>query len=91
MYSEIKPNTAEKQALASSLFRQTLKDNPRLSRDACWTKVREANPKLFGDLQAADWMEEDRAAEQEKAPTATAENASQGQTILCVGGFWNPL
>jgi hypothetical protein len=92
MYSEIKPNTAEKQELARRALVQTLKDNPKLSMQACWDKTKGANPQLFGDLQAADWMEEDRAEEQEKAEsTASAENASQGQSILCVGGFFNPL
>jgi hypothetical protein len=82
MYSEIKPNTAEKQELARRKLVQTLKDNPKLSIKACWDKTREANPQLFGDLQAADWIEEDRAEEQEKAQTATAANASQGKLIL---------
>jgi hypothetical protein len=91
MYSEIKPNTPEKQELARQRLVQTLKANPKLSMKACWDKTREANPQLFGDLQVADWMEEDRAEEQEKAQTAAAANASQGKSILCVGGFFNPL
>jgi hypothetical protein len=69
MYSEIKPNTAEKQELARRKLVQTLKDNPKLSMNACWDKVKKENPQLFGELQAADWMEENRAEEQEKGET----------------------
>ena len=66
MYSEIKSGTVEKQELARQLFVKMLKDNPHLSKDACWAKAKADNPKLFGDLQAADWMEEDKAEEREQ-------------------------
>jgi hypothetical protein len=69
MYSELKLNTPEKQELARQRLVQTLKANPKLSMKACWDKTREANPQLFGDLQAADWMEEDRAEERERGET----------------------
>jgi hypothetical protein len=68
-YSEIKPNIAEKQELARQNLVQTIKDNPRMSMSACWAKAKQDNPKLFGDLQAADWMEEDKAEEQEREDT----------------------
>jgi hypothetical protein len=64
-----------------------LKDNPKLSMNGCWDKTREANPQLFEDLQAVDWMEDDRAEEQERGETAAAENASKSKSILCQGDF----
>jgi hypothetical protein len=66
MYSEIKPGTPEKQELARRKLVQTLKDNPKLSMNGCWDKVKKENPQLFADLQAADWMEDNRAEEREK-------------------------
>jgi len=68
-YSEIKPGTAEKQELARQAFVKALKDNPRMSKDACWAKGKRENPKLFGDLQAADWMADDEAEERERQET----------------------
>jgi hypothetical protein len=66
-YTEIKQGTAEKQELARQKLVQTIKDNPKLSMSACWEKARQENPKLFGDLQAADW-EADEGAFQPSNP-----------------------
>jgi hypothetical protein len=71
MYSEVKPNTAEKQELARRKLVQTLKDNPNLSMNGCWDKVKKENPQLFADLQAADWMADDEAEEREKEENQT--------------------
>jgi hypothetical protein len=66
MYSEIKLNTPEKQELARRKLVETIKANPRLSMNGCWDKVKKENPRLFADLQAADWMVDDEAEEREK-------------------------
>ena len=42
-----------------------MKENPKLSKDACWEKAKQDNPKLFGDLQALDWEADDKAEERE--------------------------
>ena len=55
MYSEFKLNTPELQELARQKIAQAVKDHPHLSVQARWNRVKEENPKLFGDLQAADW------------------------------------
>jgi hypothetical protein len=91
MYSEIKPGTPEKQELARRKLVQILKGNPKLSMNGCWDKVKKENPNLFADLQVADWMEDDRAEEQERGETASTENVSKSKSILCEGGFFNPL
>jgi len=78
MCSEIKPGTAEKQELATQAFVKALRDNPKLSKDACWAKGKADNPKLFGDLQAADWMAEDRAEEQEAKDNEPQPNRFSG-------------
>jgi hypothetical protein len=65
MYSELKPGTSELQELARQKLVQTIKQTPHLSMSKCWEKTKAENPKLFGDLEAADWMEEDRARERE--------------------------
>jgi hypothetical protein len=89
MYSEIKPNTAEKQELARQKLVQTLKDNPKLSMNGCWDKVKKENPKLFGDLEAADWMEDDQAQEQEThgsfKPSNQALHQFSAEKLQCVG------
>jgi hypothetical protein len=33
---------------------------------ARWNKVKEENPELFGELQARDWEEDDKAEEREQ-------------------------
>ena len=68
MYTELKPNTPE---LARQAFVKALKDNPKLSKDACWQKAKQDNLKLFGDLQAADWMADDEAEERERQENET--------------------
>ena|SRR6516165_8725892 len=65
MYSEFKLNTPELQELARQKIAQAVKDHPHLSVQARWNRVKEENPKLFGDLQAADWMADDEAKERE--------------------------
>jgi hypothetical protein len=68
-YSELKLNTPELQELARQKIAQAVKDHPNLSVQARWNKVKEENPKLFGDLQAADWMADDEAEEREGEET----------------------
>ena len=103
MYSEIKPGTPEKQELARRKLVQTLKDNPKLSMNGCWDKVKKENPQLFGDLEAADWMEEQERGETHGSfkPSnpgqyqfslePTHVESAREEAILCVGGFFNPL
>jgi len=71
MYSKIKSGTAEKQELARQALVKTIKNNPHLSMSACWDKAKADNPKLFGDLQAADWMADDEAEEREREDNET--------------------
>jgi hypothetical protein len=46
--------------------------------NACWAKAKQNNPKLFGDLQAADWMAEDRAREEDQEPQPNRFNYYHG-------------
>jgi hypothetical protein len=71
MYSEIKPNTAEKQELARRKLVQILKDNPKLSMNGCWAKAKADNPELFGYLEARDWEADDDAEEREAKENET--------------------
>jgi hypothetical protein len=82
MYSELKPNMLQSQELARQKLVQTIKDNPKLSMQACWEKTRQENPKLFGDLQAADWMEDDKAEEQETHGAFQPSNQARHQFSL---------
>jgi hypothetical protein len=66
MYSELKPSTPELQELARQKILKAVKDYPNLSVQARWNKVRQENPKLFGELQARDWEEDDKAEAKER-------------------------
>jgi hypothetical protein len=68
-YSKLKLNTPELQELARQKLVQTIKANPKLSMQASWDKSKAENPKLLGDLQAADWMADDEAEERERQET----------------------
>ena len=84
-YSEIKPGTVEKQELARQAFVKTLKDNPKLSKDACWAIAKQDNPKLFAGLQAADEEREKEKTHGSFQPSNPALHQSSKDRIQCVG------
>jgi hypothetical protein len=71
MYSELEVNTPELQELARQKLVHTIKDNPSMSMQACWDKIKSENPKLFGELQARDWEADDEAEEREAKENET--------------------
>jgi hypothetical protein len=50
------------------LLKEERDRNPQASFQRVWDNCRQQNPQLFGELEAADWQEDHKAEEREKAP-----------------------
>src|SRR5262245_58133203 len=53
-------------ATIQKLLKEARDKDKTSSFSAIWERVKKENPKLFGDLEAQDWMEDDKAEEQEQ-------------------------
>jgi hypothetical protein len=58
-------------ASSREALRKTREKMPNASFNAVWEQCKRDNPKLFGDLQAADWEEDDKAEEREREDNET--------------------
>jgi len=94
-----------KQELARQALVKTVKENPKLSMNACWNKTRKDNPKLF-DNEALGELERERGGDYYKdmqpspaqSPYASldfqsllAKKVEAEAEVVCTGGFFNPL
>jgi hypothetical protein len=66
MYNELRPGLM---ASAREALRATREKMPNASFSQVWNQCKKDNPKLFGDLQAAEWEEDDKAEEREREET----------------------
>jgi hypothetical protein len=65
-------------ATIQKLLKEARDKDPHSSFQTLWDRVRKENPKLFGDLEAQDLMEDDKAKEQEKAEQKNTVNLDDG-------------
>jgi hypothetical protein len=77
MYSELRPTLM---ASAREALKQTRERMPKASFQAIWNQCKKDDSKLFGDLQAADYEEEDKAEEREREETHGAFQPSAPST-----------
>lgn len=53
-------------ATIQKLLKEARDKDPKSAFSAIWERVRKENPKLFGDLEAQEWMEYDKAEQAER-------------------------